>query len=193
MLKIVEGEPWVMWPNNLVDNFIDFPSNKIFDQKEDFDFTVNFSFDNMIARKSTLFSKLPSYTGIDIEPNGLLLILSLENMDTQYIFADYSWEVGVEYKLSLSKRGNNLLLLINDITLLTTQLITPIKGDEESHIIFGAGNFPKNGFNLNYFGFNLIDVEIKKEGKIISKHIFNEFIHNKSLDITGNCNFIYKI
>ena len=193
MLKINEGEPWVMWPNNLVDNFIDFPTNKVFDYEGDFDFKIKFSIRDVIKRKSTLYSKLPSYTGIDIEPNGLLLILSLVDRDTDYIFIDYSWDVGVTYTLSVHKKDRQLILSINDVPLKDIQLTTPIKGDNESHIIFGAGNFPKNGFNLNYFGYNLIDLEISINGKVESKHIFEEFIHNKSLDITGNCNFIYKI
>ena len=193
MLKIEEGKPWVMWPNNLVDNFIDFPANKVFDQEKDFDFTIKFQLREVVTKKSTLFSKLPSYTGIDIEPYGLLLILSLSEKDTEYIFMDYTWSVDVEYTLSFKKTNNVINVEINGQNLLSREISTSIKGDDQSHIIFGAGNFPKNGFNLNYFGYDLIELVVSVEGEVISKHIFNEFIHNKSLDITGNCNFIYKI
>ena len=193
MLKIEEGKPWVMWPNNLVDNFIDFPSNKVFDQEKDFNFTIKFRLRELITKKSTLFSKLPSYTGIDIEPYGLLLILSQKDRDTEYIFMDYTWSVGVEYSLIVNKSNNRLEVSVNGQSLLKYELLSSIKGDDQSHIIFGAGNFPKNGFNLNYFGYDLIELEISIENEVISKHIFNEFIHNKSIDITGNCNFIYKI
>ena len=193
MLKIEEGKPWVMWPNNLVDNFIDFPSNKVFDQEKDFNFTIKFRLREPITKKSTLFSKLPSYTGIDIEPYGLLLILSQKDRDTEYIFMDYTWSVGVEYSLIINKSNNRLEVSVNGQSLLKYELLSQIKGDDQSHIIFGAGNFPKNGFNLNYFGYDLIELEICIENEVISKHIFNEFIHNKSIDMTGNCNFIYKI
>lgn len=68
-----------------------------------------------------------------------------------------------------------------------------LASDDISHIIFGAGNFPKNDFNLNYFPVILHNVEIVKEKELISKHDFEIFIHDKSLDLTNNCNFIYKI
>ena len=42
MLRVEEGSPWAMWPNNLVDNFIDNPANKIFDHEGSFTFNLTF-------------------------------------------------------------------------------------------------------------------------------------------------------
>ena len=65
--------------------------------------------------------------------------------------------------------------------------------DESPHIIFGAGNFPKNGFNLNYTDFNLHEFKLEVDGELVSHHTFEKFIHDKSYDITDNCNFIHKL
>ena len=37
------------------------------------------------------------------------------------------------------------------------------------------------------------EIEIKKDGVVICKHDFKKIIHNKSFDLTNNCNFINKI
>lgn len=193
MLKIKEGEPWVMWPNNLVDNFVDFPANKIFDYDGNFDFKVVFEFETPITKKCSLFSKLPDYVGVDIEEYGFTFIFTDETKHTEYIFTDYKWEPNKVYNLHIKKRKNVISLYINESLIFNEFLKNKLASDDISHIIFGAGNFPKNNFNLNYFSVILHNVEVVKEKEVISKHEFETFIHDKSFDLTNNCNFIYKI
>lgn len=193
MLKIKEGEPWVMWPNNLVDNFIEFPANKIFDYDGNFDFKMVFAFEVPITKKCSLFSKLPDYVGVDIEEYGFTFIYTDENKHTEYVFMDYKWEINTKYELHIKKIKNVISVYINDSLIFDEFLKGKLASDDISHIVFGAGNFPKNNFNLNYFSVILHYLSIKKEGILISEHLFDNFIHNKSFDKTNNCNFIYKI
>lgn len=193
MLKIVKGNPWVMWPDSLVENFIDEPANKILDYSGDFDFILTFELPELVTEKSTLFSKLPSYFGVDIEVNGLTIILNEKERTAKYMFVDFIWMPNEKYNLEIIQRNKIIIVKINGETLLNYQIETELSSDGISHIIFGAGNFPKNNFNLNYIDVILHQFEIVKEGVTISKHNFETFIHNKSFDETGNCNFIHKI
>ena len=63
----------------------------------------------------------------------------------------------------------------------------------DPHIIFGAGNFPKNGYNLNYTDIELYEFKVTQEDKLLCHHTFEEYIYDKSVDLTGDCNFINKI
>lgn len=193
MLKIDKGNPWVMWPNILVGNFIDYPSNKIFDYNCDFEFTLVFELPENIEQKSTLFAKLPSYLGIDLESYGILFILSEVGEQTKYITHQCKWEINRSYELTIKREGKTLTIDLDKTNIITTEIITSIPDDSNSHIVFGAGNFPQNGFNLNYLSVILHYLSIKKDGELISEHLFDRFIHNKSFDRTNNCNFIYKI
>jgi hypothetical protein len=193
MLKIDAGEPWVMWPDMLVANFIENPANKILDYDGDFRFILKYELINPVTKKSSLFSKLPSYFGVDLEENGLTLIITDITGNTDYVFANFTWEVSKIYTLLLLKENNILKIIINNVDILQYKIKDNLAKDDISHIIFGAGNFPKNGFNLNYFSFILHYLLIEKEGIKISEHNFDNFIHNKSFDITNNCNFIHKI
>lgn len=193
MLKIDKGEPWVMWPDILVGNFIDVPSNKIFDYNCDFEFKLSFVIPEEIKKKSTLFAKLPSYMGIDIESYGMLFIVTQVDVETKYITSEFTWELNREYELAITRVGKTIKVFLDGQEMIKTELMTSIPYDHNSHIVFGAGNFPQNGFNLNYFSVILKYLSIKKEGVLISEHLFDKFIHNKSFDNTNNCNFIYKI
>ena len=193
MLRITEGNPWVMWPDSLVENFIPDPANKILDYNGNFDFKITFELPKLVKQKSTLFSKLPSYFGVDIEEYGLTFIVTENPQHSKYKFGDYSWKVGETYELIIQKKENTITLSINGVTIIKYQIETTLSSDSISHIIFGAGNFPKNNFNLNYIDVILHQFEIIKEGTTLSLHKFETFIHNKSFDETGNCNFIHKI
>lgn len=193
MLKINKGEPWLMWPNSLVENFIDFPANQIFEHSGDFSIKIDFTLDEKITDKAALFCKLPLYCGIDLEEHGLLLILTYPQGKPDYIFGSFTWETDVRYVFELKKTKNRMDITINGETIISTLVRDLSKKDDLSHIIFGAGNFPSNGFNLNYASLTLYYLEIVKDGEVISKHEFEEFIHDKSIDLTDNCNFINKI
>lgn len=193
MLKINRESIWVMWPDFLVDNFIDYPSNKIFDYEGDFNFIIEFKLSDIVKEKMTLFAKLPTYFGIDVESYGLLIIYNEEGADTKYLTKNYQWVPNKKYSLEIIKSGFNIKLSINDELLFDIDLSTKLVSDERPHIIFGSGNFPKNGFNLNYFDGFLCYLSIKKDDVLISEHRFDKFIHNKSYDLTNNCNFLHKI
>ncbi len=110
MLRITEGNPWVMWPDSLVENFIPDPANKILDYNGDFDFKVTFELSKLVKQKSTLFSKLPSYFGVDIEEYGLTLIVTESNKQSKYKFGDYTWKVGEMYDLIIQKRDSEMVV-----------------------------------------------------------------------------------
>jgi hypothetical protein len=193
MLRIEEGKPWVMWPNLLVANFIDDPANKVFDYDGDYEFLLSFKLPKEIKNKSTLFSKLPSYFGVDLYKDGLTLIITDITNKSTYTPIQYNWEIDKKYDLKIIKSGDTLELFLNDISCLVINLENQLAKDDLSHIIFAAGNFPKNGFNLNYLALEIEYLSIKKDGDLIAEHLFDTFIHNKSYDKTGNCNFIHLI
>jgi hypothetical protein len=193
MLKINKENIWVMWPDFLADNFIDYPSNKIFDYRGNFNFLIEFQLSDVVTNKMTLFAKLPTYFGIDIEISGLLAIFNEEGDETKYLTKNYGWEPNKKYKLEITKDGNDIKVTINNELIFDIILKTNLIEDNKPHIIFGSGNFPKNDYNLNYFDGTISYLSIKKDGTLISEHTFEKFIHNKSYDLTNNCNFIHKI
>jgi hypothetical protein len=193
MLKIKEGEPWIMWPNILGQKFIKDPANRIFDYDGNFSFRLTFELNATVTKKSTLFAKLPSYFGIDLEEYGILLIVTDNKGKTEYLTCNFQWEPEKKYDLLITKSQEVITLYIDGEALNLYFIEDKLASDENSHIIFGAGNFPKNDFNLNYLEVTLHELEIIREEETISKHVFEEFIHGKSYDLTDNCNFLHQI
>ena len=193
MLRVDKGSPWIMWPNSMVENFIENPANRVFDYEKDFLFKLVFSLPNPITEKSTLFSKLPSYFGIDLEVEGMTFIVSYKTRQTEYVHVKHKWQIKTDYELVIGRKEKELYFFVNRENILNFTLRDKLSSDSTSHIIFGAGNFPKNGFNLNYLDVDLQKLQIFQENTLIAEHDFDIFIYNKSFDKTENCNFIHKI
>ena len=214
---LTNGEPWLMWPDK-----VSFGINKggvgdLLEGKTDFTLSIGLNILTNTNNKRTIFAKLPNYCGIDLDVDDrLLLILKVikDGEETQrYIMSDISLPTGFNIlTYQYSKNDRALKVLINDLCTITYLLDV---GEEltqgiEPHIIFGAGNFPHNDFNLNYCSFDLNFLMLSRSYKtyeeilyiknnnikdetILALFDFKEYTDYKVYDNSGNCNFLHKI
>lgn len=196
MLKLKKGEPWVFWPSSICDTFPENPGNKILRGDCYFEFDIKFTLKELSNERMTVFSLLPKYTGLDIHPNGqgMTFIYTTEDK-AEYVELPMLVNVGEENLIKVQHIPNKKLsLFINDRTVYEEELQSKVFGiDNSPHIIFGAGNFPKNNFNLNYVDLDLHEFILKGITGVLSHHTFKEYIFDKSVDISGNLNFIHKL
>ena len=193
MLEIRKGEPWIFWPSSICDSLPEEPADKFLNGKYSYriDMTVTLLDESFV--KKTLFCILPKYTGLDIDKDCLTLLVG-HNGDTKThilpptIYPHKKTNIILNYIYS-----EKLELIIDNNIIKEISLNEPLGFDEHPHIIFGAGNFPKNGFNLNYTDFDFHEFKFFVEDKLISHHDFEKFIFDKSVDKTDNCNFIHKL
>jgi hypothetical protein len=193
MLHITKGKPWLFWPSNICDTFPENPANKYLSGNYDFTLEITFTLTDNSDNQKSLFCILPHFTGIDIYKDKCVFIVTLKN-GVKYQEIPHTVKVDEITKIKIEHRTlNRLELFIDDISMVTIDLTNnQFAVEEEPHIIFGAGNFPKNGFNLNYTQYKLFDFKIYTD-RLLCHHTFDEFIMDKSVDKTENCNFIHKI
>ena len=194
MLNISKGNPWVFWPNSICDTFPENPANKLLTSENNFTINLDFSYKEGNQKQKTIFALLPCYTGLDIHDTFSVFTVSYKKKTEHYtlpgmINPDEKNRLVFKHRI---KEG--IYLYINDILVLSENLNSHELGfDNNPHIIFGAGNFPRNNFNLNYVDLDLYKFEILVNNNLLAKHDFKDFIFDKSVDITDNCNFIHKI
>lgn len=193
MLHITKGNPWIFWPSNICDTFPENPANKYLTGNSDFKIEFELLLLDESDKQKTLFCLLPHFTGLDIYKDKIVFILSLEN-GVKYIELPKLININEKTSIKLVHKAlSSFTLYINDILMVTEDLTSnKFLVEKEPHLIFGAGNFPKNGYNLNYTEYNLIDFKVYTD-ELICHHTFDEFIMDKSVDKTDNCNFIHKI
>jgi hypothetical protein len=214
---ITKGEPWLMWPDK-----VSFGINKgnigdILEGKTDFTLSIELNIMTYTNNKRTIFAKLPNYCGIDLDVDDrLLLILKLVKNNEEYhkyIMSDESLPSGFNLlTYQYSKKNRTITILINSLCVISyiMDIDEELTQGIEPHIIFGAGNFPHNDFNLNYCSFDLNFLMLSKSYKtyeeilniknnntkddtIIALFDFKNYTNYKVYDNTGNCNFLHKI
>jgi hypothetical protein len=193
MLEIRKGNPWIFWPSSICDSLPENPADKLLNGKHSYKIELSFTLLDNSSDKKTLFCILPKYSGIDIEKEKLFLLVGKEDK-TEFYNLDYDIyphkKTHILYEYIYSEK---LCITINNKLIKEVNLTEPLGFDENPHIILGSGNFPKNGFNLNYTDVNFHEFKFYSNGELLSNHDFEEFIFDKSVDKTTNCNFIHKL
>lgn len=216
---IKEQEPWLLWPDKVSYEINKGEIGKTFEGDTDFTISMRIKILSKSSEKRTIFAKLPNYTGIDIEKedNKLLLILNLkDNNGTrgEYLMSDIG--LGFDFNFltfSYNKQERLLQVIVNQEVVITYKLKDEeeLSNGHEPHIIFGAGNFPHNNFNLNYCSYEVDFLIIAKkmlsytqiksfyeknetlDSSIVGLYDFIEKTDYKIYDHSNNCNFIHKI
>ena len=194
MLNINKGEPWLFWPSSICDTFPENPSNLLLSGDKSFEFTLDFILkDNSIEQK-TVFALVPRYTGLDLYKNETVITITYEDK-ARYYRLPMLIDTGITTSVKFDHKPKQYLkVFINKEEVVNESLENKTFGISKSpHIIFGAGNFPKNDFNLNYTDLDLLRFSIFQDGNILTDHFFEERIFDKYVDVTGNLNFIHKI
>jgi len=213
------GEPWLLWPDTVSYGINRGDIGEVFEGKNDFTLSMRVKILTKGPGKRTLFAKLPNYMGLDVEKdnNNLLFICNFEKdgeVKAEYLFINN--ELGWDWNfitIRYNKNFNYLDILINDIVVLEKKLEQgqTISMGDNPHMIYGSGNFPHNGFNLNYCEYEIDHLLISKNYlsykviesvyrdksienlNVIGLYDFEEKTNYKVYDFTGNCNFIHKI
>lgn len=192
MLEIRKGNPWIFWPSSICDTFPTDPANKKLNGKHSFKLEFDFTLLDDSNEKKTIFSMLPMYSGFDVDNGCDIFLYNIGETKTKVLpkLVKVGEKTNIKFEYIYGKR---ITLYISDKEYSVELNEEELGFDESPHIVFGAGNFPKNGFNLNYTDFNLHNFKLEVNDELVSHHEFEKFIHDKSYDLTGNCNFIHKL
>jgi|TARA_R110000803_G_scaffold208369_1_gene276980 hypothetical protein len=194
MLKISRGNPWLFWPSSICETFPENPSNLLLTGDKEFSFTIDFTMQEDSIDHKTIFALLPNYSGLDVYEDKAIFTVTYED---EVIYYDIGDSIKPFERTTLTFQHLpkvKLTVFINNKVVVEQDLLSKTLGSSEApHIVFGAGNFPKNDFNLNYLNLDLHNFNIKHKDKIITNHNFKQQVFDKFVDTTDNLNFIHKL
>ena len=155
---ISKGEPWILWPEKYSHGLCKNDLNKSLQGNNDFTIGIDFKLLTKGPDKRTIFSRLPNYLGLDIEKenNNVLFICKTKKGEEEkayYEFSDFSLDDSFyRFYIRYNKKNNFLDVSIDGKVIIEVNFDKneELLQSKDSHIIFGSGNFPHNGFNLNY-------------------------------------------
>ena len=194
MLKIDKGEPWLFWPSSICETFPEKPANLILSGEYNFELELSFILKDESQEQKSIFTIVPHYTGLDLYNDQTVFTVTFEDKARYYrlprtISPHKVTNIRIEHKVK-----EHFKIFIDKEEVVSESLVDKVLGKcPHPHIIFGAGNFPKNNFNLNYTDINLLRFSLFQNDSLLADHFFEERIFDKYVDVTGNLNFIHKV
>lgn len=216
-MVIERNEPWILWPDNVSYGINKGNIGQTFEGENSFSLVMKLKLLSNDTVKRTIFAKVPNYCGIDIEPNNKPLLILRINREgeeiSEYLTSQTPINEDFNYLIFRYNRDEKLIeVLLNELVIISYILKENETLTKESnpHIIFGAGNFPINNFNMNLCSYDLdflmisksyltfeeiIDIKENKtiKNEIIGLYDFEKHTDFKVFDLTNNCNFLHKI
>lgn len=194
MIHTTRRHPWMLWTDSICPAFSDKPVAKVLSGSEDYTLELDFEYDNTVSGiRKELFAIVPFYTGVSIVNNEVFVGVAYKSGDV-FLPTGYLLDPTTRYKLILIHKANKTLeLFIGDNKVISYDLtLDPLNINENTQMFLGSGLWPE-GEEEDVDHLKFYELKISTPVELIAHHKFEEFIHSKSIDLTGNCNFLFKL
>ena len=191
MLSIRNKEPWTFWPTRVCPSFFKLAGNQVLAGKYNFRLEVDFTLKDVYGEKNTILSILPVYTSLNYYNEHMSNIDVHTEHGMRWSEIKDTIKLNKKHKVTLINKANsNLTVFIDNNQVIEVEAFSSV---EDPQLILGAGNFPWHNENHHYCDLDVHEFKLFHDDELISHHLFDNFIYEKSFDITNNCNFIHKI
>jgi len=199
MINISRRHPWALWPESIAPEFVDKPASGILQGNQYWKIEVEFEYTgaNMHLQKD-IFCIVPKYTGLSIFEKRIFIGVGHDDKDDWH-GTDTFIEPGVRERWTFEHKVNDSLHVYRKTETLHNTLVhsygtknRPLAVVEDPIVFIGTDkhiveNQPTET-DIIMYEFKISD----KEG-VIAHHDFEELVHDKSIDKTGNCNLLYNL
>jgi len=193
MIHIEKGKPWMFHPKCLCETFPENAATKILSGEYNFQIEMKMTLLDTSSGNGTIFCILPKYTGLDIHKNILFFTVKYEDESSKFYQFPFTISDGIHIHLKMIHVAKKYLkILINEEEQLNLNLENlGLYSCDNSCIVFGANRYTEIDENANLAEFHLYEFKLYEKANLLTHHTFDEFIFNKSVDKTGNLNFIH--
>lgn len=197
MINISRRHPWALWPNSICPSFLTNPAADRLQGDQYWKIDVDFEYTGLnMGLQKDIFCIVPKYTGLSIFEKRVFIGVGHEDQDDWHgteIFIEpqvrekWTFEHFPKEKIHILR--NQEVVLEYD---LVERPLGIIPAPHEPVLFIGTDKHIVNDQSTET-DIVLYEFKISVEEGVICHHDWSEIIHNKSVDKTGNCNFLYEL
>jgi hypothetical protein len=193
MIHIKKYNPWIFYPSVLCDTFPENPATRVLSGNYNFQIEIRLTLLDTLDKNATVFAILPKYTGLDIHKNMLFFTIRYEDDSSQFYQFPFPIHDGAEIDMKITHVSKKYLkIYINEEEQLNINLETlGLYIDTNPCIVFGANNYNHVDNTSNSTELYMHEFKVYEKSNLLAHHTCDEFIFNKSVDKTGNLNFLH--
>lgn len=193
-MKISRRYPWTLWPDSICPSFLEDPiiykiqGDQYWKIEVDFEYTSN----NFSTMKD-VFCVVPKYTGLSIYEKRIFVGIGYHDQD-DWIGSESFLEPETRYNIIYEHIPNDkLLIFIDNKQEFEYDLSDRPLAVVDNPIIFIGVNKHITTEESEEPDIIMYNFKIYDDNGLACHHDFSELIHGKSIDKTGNLNFLYQI
>lgn len=199
MLAIPKDDVWVFWPTTVCTTFPEDAGNLYMNGKRPFKIEMDFELTDETDHYKAIFNILPAYSMLKLLRDRMIFVVALEDGTkedhnlpllvnvNEKVFLTYEYIPEESIKLFIYNKNTG-----DKIEFTVNMKNKVFKLEEEPFIVFAGDNIPQHSDREHFTGVTFYDFKLYSEEKLLAHHDFKEYVHEKSVDLTGNCNFIHK-
>lgn len=199
MIDIPKDDIWVFWPTTICETFPEDAGNLYLSGKKPFKLELDFVLTDETDHYKAIFNILPAYSMLKLLRDRMIFVNSLDGdikedhnlplliKPNERIYLSYEFIPNDSINLFIYNKDTE-----DQIKFKLNMKEKVFKLEEEPFIVLAGDNIPQHSDKEHYTGVAFYEFKLWSEDRLLSHHTFDEFIHDKSVDKTGNCNFIHK-
>lgn len=184
---------WTLFPESYCENFPETTVNSKLNKDYNWKIELEVMFEDLEEAR-WVFTVLPSFMGLQFHSNELYFTVTDEDSTTQEFGLLFKPQIGQQFKITVehSKNRNLKVFINNKLKLILEFENKKISSDEKTYVVLNSLTEDKPD-HPDIPKVVLISFLVYVENRLKAKHDFTNFIHDKSVDLTGNLNFLNRI
>ena len=197
MINISRRNPWALWPNSICPAFLSKPAVDRLQGDQYWKIDVDFSYtEHNISRQKDIFCIVPKYTGLSVHDKRVFIGVGHEDKDDWHGTNTFI-EPNTREKWTFEHFPKNILKIFRNGELefeysLVLRPLAVVSMPQEPIVFIGTDRHIVNDQSETH-DITFYEFKITVDEGIICHHDWSELIHGKSVDKTGNCNFLYEM
>jgi hypothetical protein len=194
MINISRRHPWALWPNSICPAFLD--ESAVDKLQGDTYWKVDVTFEytgiNMDKQKD-IFCIVPKYTGLSIFEKRIFIGVGHDDKDDWHGTSEFI-EPNTKESFTFEHFPNDKLVISRNgvKTLEYSLVLRPLAVVDDPIVFIGTDKHTvqdqSDETDIKFYEFKITTLD-----GVICHHDWQEIIHAKSVDKTGNCNFLYEM
>lgn len=197
MRNISRRHPWALWPNSICPAFLDDPALSKLQGDHHWKIEIEFEYTgNSMKQQKDIFCLVPKYTGLSIYEKRIFIGIGHEDKDDwhgtdQFMQPNTKETWGFEHfpKDKLVIFRNNSKVFEYSLVL---RPLAVVSMPQEPIVFIGTDRHIVDD-QSEETDIKVYDFKILVNNEVLCHHDWKEIIHGKSVDKTGNCNFLYEM
>lgn len=192
MVTTTGTKPWILDPNSICSTFPENPVNSYLNSNNNWSISLTCELNTLTGDDMTIFCILPHYLGLDIHKKTPYISITYVKSGNVFYELPFNYVEKRKDKYTIEhSTSKGVSFYLNDSLIFNSPIKEQIKSEPRQISIVGSNTSYTEKEAARNSDLILHSYEVYVDNVLLSDNDFSNTIMNKTIDRTGNLNFLY--